>query len=222
MAMTRKDLNQAFCEAVMSEFADVPDESQITFAFSEKFELKMQKLIACQKKSYWKYVNTAKKRVAVAVISLLSMFMLAMGNEDVRASMLQWCENVYEEYIHYYFEGETTKLIEHEYQLTVIPDGFEVVSTRKDLKWIVTEYENEIGDSICFVQSITDAYELHIDKEKLNWSSTIINKKEVKLFENEYLKGAIWVENGYVFELYYVGCVEFKVIIEVIENLSHS
>ena len=221
MAMTRKELNQAFRESVMSEFADVPNESQITFAFSKKFEQKMQKLIVRQKKSYWKYVNTAKKRVAVVVISLLSMLMLAMSNEDVRASMLQWCENVYEEYIHYYFEGKTTKRIEHEYYLEKIPDGFEIVNSSKNEKWISTEYKNEVGDIICFEQSLSEKYELHIDNERLNWSSVIIGESEVKLFESEYIKGALWVEDGYVFELYYTGCDDLEIVIEIIENLSH-
>lgn len=219
MAMTRKELNQAFREAVMLEFVDVPDESQITFAFSEKFEQKMQKLIARQKKSYWKYVNTAKKRVAIAVISLLSMLMLAMSNEDVRASMLQWCENVYKEYIHYYFEGETTKKIEHEYQLTVIPDGFEKVYEQRDTESIMITYENQVGDYIQFRQQITEDFDTYVDNEKGKWSTVVINDKDVKVFDYTTLMGAMWVEDGYYMFLVYYGCDDNKIIKEMIETI---
>lgn len=219
MAMTRKELNQAFREAIMLEFVDVPDESQITFAFSEKFEQKMQKLIARQKKSYWKYVNTAKKRVAIAVISLLSMLMLAMSNEDVRASMLQWCENVYKEYIHYYFEGETTKKIEHEYQLTVIPDGFEKVYEQRDTESIMITYENQVGDYIQFRQQITEDFDTYVDNEKGKWSTVVINDKDVKVFDYTTLMGAMWVEDGYYMFLVYYGCDDNKIIKEMIETI---
>lgn len=219
MEMTRNELNQALREAVMSEFADVPDESQITFAFSEKFEQKMQKLIARQKKSYWKYVNTAKKRVAIAVISLLSMLMLAMSNEDVRASMLQWCENVYKEYIHYYFEGETTKKIEHEYQLTVVPDGFEKVYEQRDTESIMITYENQVGDYIQFRQQITENFDTYVDNEKGKWSTVVINDKDVKVFDYTTLMGAMWVEDGYYMFLVYYGCDDNKIIKEMIETI---
>lgn len=219
MAMTRNELNQALREAVMSEFADVPDESQIAFAFSEKFEQKMRKLIVRQKKSYWKYVNTAKKRVAIAVISLLSMLMLAMSNKDVRASMLQWCENVYKEYIHYYFEGATTKVIEHEYQLTVIPDGFEKVYEQRDTESIMITYENQVGDYIQFRQQITEDFDTYVDNEKGKWSTVVINDKDVKVFDYTTLMGAMWVEDGYYMFLVYYGCDDNKIIKEMIETI---
>lgn len=219
MAMTRNELNQALREAVMSEFADVPDESQIAFAFSEKFEQKMRKLIVRQKKSYWKYVNTAKKRVAIAVISLLSMLMLAMSNEDVRASMLQWCENVYKEYIHYYFEGATTKVIEHEYQLTVIPDGFEIVYEYRDSETVTIAYENQIGNYIQFRQQVTENFDTYVDNEKGKWNTVLINNKDVKLFDYTTLMGAMWIEDGYYMLLIYHGCDDMEIVKEMVETM---
>lgn len=100
MGMTRSELNHAFREVASMEFADIPcDEAQIQINFSDKFTQKMEKLIARQKKPYWKYVNTAKKRVAIVAILLLSIAVTAFSKEEVRASMLQWCADVYEEYI---------------------------------------------------------------------------------------------------------------------------
>lgn len=219
MAMTRTELNQVFREATMVEFADVPCESQVKFVFSEKFKQKMQKLTARQKKSYWKYVNTAKKRVAVAVISLLLVLMLAMSNEEVRASMLQWCEDVYEQYIHYYFEGETTKVIEHEYQLTVIPEGFEVVYEYADAESVVTCYEDEDGNYIEFLQYTTEKFGIYVDNEKGEWSNILINDHEVKLFDYTTKMGAMWIEDGYYMNLVYHGCDDMEIIKEMVETV---
>lgn len=220
MAMTRTQLNQVFREALMSEFADIPCEEQISFVFSEKFEQKMKKLIVRQKKSYWKYVNTAKKRVAIAVISLLSVLMMAMSNEEVRASMLQWCENVYQEYIHYYFEGGTTRVIEHEYQLTMIPEGFEKVYELKDQETIVSGYENASGDYIQLEQYVTEDFETYIDNEKGKWSTVTIGDKEVKLCEHIDLMAAMWIEDGYYMVLVYHGCDDVEIIKEIVENVK--
>ena len=220
MAMTRTQLNQVFREALMSEFADIPCEEQISFVFSEKFEQKMKKLIVRQKKSYWKYVNTAKKRVAIAVISLLSVLMMAMSNEEVRASMLQWCEKVYQEYIHYYFEGGTTRVIEHEYQLTMIPEGFEKVYELKDQETIVSGYENASGDYIQLEQYVTEDFETYIDNEKGKWSTVTIGDKEVKLCEHIDLMAAMWIEDGYYMVLVYHGCDDVEIIKEIVENVK--
>lgn len=164
-------------------------------------------------------MNTAKKRVAVAVISLLSMLMLAMSNEDVRASMLQWCENVYKEYTHYYFEGETTKVIEHEYQLTVIPDGFEIAYEYRDSEIVTIAYENQIGNYIQFRQQVTENFDTYVDNEKGKWNTVLINNKDVKLFDYTTLMGAMWIEDGYYMLLIYHGCDDMEIVKEMVETM---
>lgn len=100
MAMTKVELNQVFRESVSMEFADIPsNEEQISFPFSDNFLQKMSKLIALQKTLYWNCVNTATKRVAIVAFFLLSITATVFSNEEVRASILQWCADVYEEYI---------------------------------------------------------------------------------------------------------------------------
>ncbi len=220
MAMTRAQLNQAFREVASMEFADIPcDEAQIQFNFSDKFTQKMEKLIARQKKPYWEYVNTAKKRIAIVAILVLSIAVTAFSNEEVRASMLQWCADVYEEYIRYYFEGNTTKIIGHEYQLTMIPEGFEVSYEEKVDNWCVVEYENEAGDCISLEQSVTDGFETYVDKEKGEWSTVIINNQEVKLFDYTTQMGAMWIEDGYFMFLVYYGCDNIEIIKEMVETV---
>lgn len=164
-------------------------------------------------------MNTAKKRVAIAVISLLSMLMLAMSNEDVRASMLQWCENVYKEYIHYYFEGETTKKIEHVYKLTMVPDGFEVVYEYADAESVTICYEDEDGNYIEFMQYTTEEFGIYVDNEKGDWSTIVINNQEVKVFDYTTKMGAMWIEDGYYMLLIYHGCDDMEIVKEMVETM---
>lgn len=221
MAMTRAELNQAFREVASMEFADVPcNEEQIQFTFSDNFIKKMDKLIERQKKPYWEYVNTAKKRVAVVVIVFLFLFVTVFGFEEVRASMLQWCADVYNEYIYYYFEGETTKEIEHEYRLTMVPEGFEVVVDMRDSQNITICYENAEGDYIQFYQNTTEGYDYFVDNENGEWSTDIINNNEVKLFDYTSALGALWVEDGYAMFLCYYGCEDIEIIKEMVKTIE--
>ena len=58
--MSREEFKAAFREVVSSEFAQIPtDEDSIDFTFSEKFIKRMDKLIRAQRKSYYKFINTA-------------------------------------------------------------------------------------------------------------------------------------------------------------------
>ena len=217
--MTRAELNQAFREVVSMEFAEVPCEDKISYCFSDGFVQKMEKLIARQRKPYWKYANTAAKRVAIVAILVISFAMTALSNEEVRASMLQWCSDVYEEYIRYYFEGDTTKVIEHEYQLTMIPAGFQKVYEQRDTEIIVVGYENVNGDYIQFEQHVTDEYETYIDNENGEWSTEIIGNKEVILANYGTQMSAMWTEEGYFMFLVYHGCDDMEIVKEMVDAI---
>ena len=221
MAMTRAQLNQAFREVASMEFADIPcDETLIQFNFSDRFTQKMEKLIARQKKPYWEYVNTVGKKIAIVAILVLSIAVTAFRNEEVRASMLQWCEDIYGEYIRYYFEGDTTKVIEHEYQLTKIPEGFERVYDQRDIETVVIGYENEVGDYIQLEQYATDGYETYIDNENGEWSTEIIGNKEVILADYGTQMSAMWNEDGYFMFLIYYGCDNMEIIKEMVDAVE--
>lgn len=221
MSMIRAELNQAFREAIAMEFSDVPKEdSVVAFSFSNRFEQRMRTLIHRQRKSYWKYVNTAKKRVAVAVITMFSILMLALGNDDVRASMLQWCADVYDTHIHFYFEGDTTKEIEYEYYLTMVPDGFEMVRDAKGSRLRVLEYKNETGDTITLEQHVTDGYESVVDNENVEWSTCEIRGLEVYIYMWEEYMGAMWCEDGDFMHLVYYGCEDIALIKEMVRTIE--
>lgn len=219
--MTSAELKQAFREAASMEFADIPcDEAQIVFNFSDRFLQKMDKLIARQKKPYWGLVNTARKRVAVVAILILSIVMTVFSSEEIRASMLQWCVDVYDTYIYYFFEGETTKEITHEYQLTMVPEGFEVIYDYRDEESITIGYENIEGDYIQFEQHVTEGYDYYVDNENLKWSKIMLDGLEVKLYEHPDMMGAIWIRDGYSMQITYYGCEEIEIITKMINAVE--
>ncbi len=221
MAITRTELHQAFRECISLEFVEVPNnENDIDITFSQEFLCKMEKLIANQKKSYWDFVNTAKKRVAVFAIIVTSLFVSLMSNEEVCAAIIEWCVEVFDGYNVYYFEGATTNRIVREYELTMVPDGFEVVRVDESDKWIDVIYENEEGNKIFFSQYATEDCDYSVDNENAKEQTIMIKGVEVKIYQYDDLIGAMWIKDGYYMSLTYYGCEDVKTIKDMVESVK--
>ena len=169
MAMTRVELNQAFREAVSLEFVDTPCvENSIEFDFSIEFQHKMDKLIARQKKVYWEYVNTAKKRVAIVAIICLSAFITACANPEFREPIIRQMENLEGTMRQYFVEGNMKEMIERVYILSNTPDGYQVVFEYGNSMWNMVRYQDDEGNKIELSQYASDQHNYNVNNEVVN------------------------------------------------------
>lgn len=157
MPISKAEFKSAFREVVSLEFSHIPqDENSINYIFSEQFNKRMQKLIKSQKKLYWNFVNTAAKRAAVIFVAIITIFTAAFSVKAIREPILKFIEQVYETFIHYSYDGETTDTITKEYVITQLPEGFKQTNKIKNDDFILTEYTNQMGDVIEFKQMTTE------------------------------------------------------------------
>ena len=189
--MSREEFKAAFREVISSEFAQIPtDEDSIDFTFSEKFIKRMDKLIRAQKKSYYKFINTAGKRVAVIFAAIITLFTASLSVKAIREPVVRFIKQIYETFTHYTFEGDTVDVITKEFNLNIVPDGF--IETDR--------IANEI--------SITKIYEI------------IVTGITVDLYESEYIKTALWTKDGYMFNLTCYGDITLDTIETIISNIK--
>lgn len=95
MSICKEQFINALRKVVSDEFKDIPDnEDDIEFSFSNNFNHKMQKLIKRQKKSYWKFINTASKRVAIICIAIISLLCGMLCIEPIRVSAIEAFEEI--------------------------------------------------------------------------------------------------------------------------------
>ena len=100
----QRKIKAAFREVVSSEFAHIPtDESSIDFTFSEKFNKKMEKLIKSQRKSYYIFINTVGKRVAILFVAIITLFAASMSVKAIREPVINFIIEVYESFTKYFF-----------------------------------------------------------------------------------------------------------------------
>ena len=169
MSMSREEFKAAFREVVSSEFAHIPtDESSIDFTFSEKFNKKMEKLIKSQRKSYYIFINTVGKRVAILFVAIITLFAASMSVKAIREPVINFIIEVYESFTKYFFEGETAEKIEKVYSITKLPVGFKQTQVVENDAGRNVTFESSEGNIIVFTQSATQNAELNIDNQKVS------------------------------------------------------
>ena len=220
MSMSREEFKAAFREVVSSEFAHIPtDESSIDFTFSEKFIKRMDKLIRAQKKSYYKFINTAGKRVAVIFAAIITLFTASLSVKAIREPVVRFIKQVYETFIHYTFEGDIQPKIKKEFFIKTLPDGFiQHDKIESDLA-ITTIYVND-NNTIKFTQQSTNNANHFFDNESGTLTKVTISGINVDIYESENIKHAVWTDEGYFFKLTCIGEINIDSVTMMIESIQ--
>lgn len=220
LSMSREEFKAAFREVVSSEFAHIPtDESSIDFTFSEKFIKRMDKLIRAQRKSYYKFINTAAKRAAVIFAAIITLFTASLSVKAIREPVVRFIKQVYETFIHYTFEGEIQPKIKKEFFIKTLPDGFiQHDKIESDLA-ITTIYVND-NNTIKFTQQSTNNANHFFDNESGTLTKVTISGINVDIYESENIKHAVWTDEGYFFKLTCIGEINIDSVTMMIESIQ--
>ena len=220
MSMSREEFKAAFREVISSEFAQIPtDESSIDFTFSEKFIKRMDKLIRAQRKSYYKFINTAAKRAAVIFAAIITLFTASLSVKAIREPVVKFIKQVYETFIHYTFEGEIQPKIKKEFFIKTLPDGFiQHDKIESDLA-ITTIYVND-NNTIKFTQQSTNNANHFFDNESGTLTKVTISGINVDIYESENIKHAVWTDEGYFFKLTCIGEINIDSVTMMIESIQ--
>lgn len=220
LSMSREEFKAAFREVVSSEFAHIPtDESSIDFTFSEKFIKRMDKLIQAQRKSYYKFINTAAKRAAVIFAAIITLFTASLSVKAIREPVVKFIKQVYETFIHYTFEGEIQPKIKKEFFIKTLPDGFiQHDKIESDLA-ITTIYVND-NNTIKFTQQSTNNANHFFDNESGTLTKVTISGINVDIYESENIKHAVWTDEGYFFKLTCIGEINIDSVTMMIESIQ--
>ena len=219
--MTIVEFKQALREAASAEFQDIPrDDAQIAHDFSPKFQRKMDKLIRSERSSAWHLVNTAAKRAAVILIAFLTLSTVALSVDSIREPVVRFVEKVLGISTDYTFEGDVTKSITQEYTLGFVPEGFELVQSDKTDVIIVEVWENLAGDMLQYIQATTAGSIFTIDAEHGSTHTVVLDHNEIKIHQDNDAIIAIWIENGYAFELSSTGGISYDEMVSIIQSIS--
>lgn len=210
-------LNAALREVVSREFADIPQhENEIAYEFSDGFTRRMDKLTKAEKSKFWRMTNTIPKRVAVVFIAIMLITLTACSIPTVRAAVVGFIKETYENCIHLFTDEAGSKKISEHYVLTELPDGFVETDTDDSDASFVVVYQNEKGDKIILSQSITDQFSIHMDNEHGIISEIIISGMKVTIYESDDCIVAVWIQDQYAFNLTVYGDCDLDLMIKLV------
>lgn len=223
MSMSREELKAAFREGYSHDFDNIPIcESEITFDISARFENKMENLIHKENKATWHWFNTSYKKVIALVAALILMFTMTFSVSAIRGPIVEFFTNVYETFIEFLFDGDTSNKISTQYAFKENPDGFIIIDTYKDKTTSQTTYKNEKGDIIELSQTITDDTNYSLDSEQGDLKHLTINGNDINLYlKNDFVQ-AIWIEGNSLMTLSYEGIIDEEKLIELISLIQPS
>lgn len=221
--MTREELFDAFREVASEEFAHIPNEEDIEYEFSERFNKKMKKLFKKIEHNCNYPTIKISKRIVTVVAAILIIFAGLMSVSAIREPIVNFVLEFFEEFIDFGFSGDVSQEIEYEYGFSKIPKGFGLATKTSDYDIIYAEYKNETtGDEIVFKQTITDEKWITVDNEHGTTTTEFINGVEIHIYEynNENYIHANWIEKSYSLFLAYYGDITKEEFIDLIKSIN--
>lgn len=221
--MTREELFNALREVASEEFAHIPNEEDIAYEFSERFNKKMDKLFKKIERNCTYPTVRISKRIITILAAILIIFAGLMSVSAIREPIVNFIVEKYEIFVEFFFSGDISEQIEYEYGFSEIPDGFDLVTKTSDYDIVHSEYKNETtGDEIVFTQTITDGLSLSVDNEHGTITNESINNVEVCVYKHEngkYIQ-ANWTSQTYSLTLIYYGDIEKDEFLKLIESIE--
>jgi hypothetical protein len=201
-SFTEDTLKSAVKKADRYEMEALPADNEIDHEFSRDFERKMQKLIRKSNKSNTSRGGVAWRRRAVALIAaIIILFASVMSVPAVRASVIEFITEVYEQFTHIFFDESrsprdaTDEFVR--YEPTYIPEDFEMVNIKAD-GLVLMEYEKE-NDFISYSQQRLENVSMHINTEGVELEELEFKGFSAKYYSNRGVQNLLWHDGEYMY-----------------------
>ena len=172
--------------------------------FSDKFNRKMKKLIARQKKQYFRFVSTAGRRAACIILAVVVISASALSVEAVRHTVFDFIMKIFSGHSVVITESGTDSdyptSIKENYYISRLPDGFKQTQYGKTDKSF-SEYYAYNDSYILFKQIIKADYETYFDNEQTDYVKVEDGGQDYFLFESDNDVTYIWDNGSYIFEI---------------------
>ncbi|MCH5325512.1 MAG: DUF4367 domain-containing protein [Eubacterium sp.] len=224
--MTDKEFDRALELAIQNygdSFFDLPDGAETLHIFSEEFELKMQKLIAKERKFYFPLIKTRRRKIlTAAVITAIIAATMVMSIGALREPVIGFFTNMFSthaEVLPFDTVG-APETIEDIYEIAYIPDGFELAKRTESLTYISEYYEKADGH-IVFNQEIKSKYKENVNTEGYDMLPIEVNENNGFIIDMDGYFYIVWDNGDYIFSLE-TGSVVKNTLIEMAKSVQKA
>ena len=231
-AQCSKNLRIALLECALDRYQHVPQEHEISYTFSKRFEKAGRLLIKKTKPHQHQHsanFGSRSLRVAIAVAILLALLSLtAMAVPAIREALIAFFLSEREDSYGITFDPEQAATAPQGVQTyrtpQYIPDGYELILDDKSMAAVVVAWMNNQGQLITYNQ-----VSLPLDATRDNWigfnsegaERLTINlcgyQVEILQYVNDYI--AIWTDNEYLYYMDMENTVSFDALEQIISSI---
>lgn len=209
-----KPYEAAFAEAydaiLGAEISVVSEEAEAApHIFSDRFERNMEALILAGR-SEKKLARIKRRRTIILIAAAIALLALAAcaAIPAVREKIYNFFFNTFDDRIEYTVPDLDGRLIEQEYALEPIPDGFSENFFSHIGTAVTVAYRSETEDRYIQLHVSSKPIEHILDNEHGSYSQCEVGGRRLLVYFREEAAAAVWVENGCLFELFYGGHIE--------------
>lgn len=195
-------LRQAVIDEVKSDIRNYKQAEQ--HVFSEAHEMKMRKLFKSDRSREFFKVAVRRTKVAVAALAVSVTIFFAMlltisaqVREAVNSVIVTW----FSQFTTFSVEQRNDDFIEREWEITYIPEGFELDGVVEMVGSANYEYKNANGERV-FIMYMTEEHDFAVDNEDREYSIFELNDVTYYIFAAllDYKDHMIvWDNKGYRF-----------------------
>lgn len=202
-------LQQALLDSVLAEYAHVPEETQIDYTFSQKFEKWARKLIAETDHPAPKHRLSKTVKLIIIVAAIISLLAAcAVAIPAIREGLVDFF--LAEKVDHYgvtfnpdqaaYAPDEIEKYIVPSY----IPEGYSMIADDRSPAGVIQAWTNEQGRIItynqCFIpKDATQDNWMGISSEGVSRSSAVTSGYKVEIVKDADMSTMVWTDNQYLY-----------------------
>lgn len=213
-----KLLSIALVKLKEDEFSYVPEENEIEHAFSEKYLKAIERILNKLDRSYWKYVNTVAKKVAVIIVTLIIAFSSLMTVDAFRETVFDFIVTVYKNFTQIGQNIEKKEHIKSYYSLYNLPMGYAKEFANCGEAVFSQLWSNVHSGSISLNQVALHISNL-FNSEHGELREAIVNNTPCFICQDNNYFFCYWEFDGYRFELIYPVDLGEEFMSEVVGNL---
>ena len=171
--MSEKEiLKEAIGRTLIPEYHQIIEDASDDHEFSPKFQKRMDKLIRRRRKPYYRFINTAGKRVAVIALAFLTIsFTTVMSVEALRTPFLDFIMSIFSDHSEVRgidVSGNYPEKIENYYEITYDLSDYTVERNEMTEQEHILFYRKD-DNMICYYQITVAEY-----REKYNTENSEI------------------------------------------------
>lgn len=223
--ITDEVIKKAAEEAAIMINTALPESCQCNHQFSQKFENKMRRLI--HKTKHPIFYNVLKCAASILLIIIIGTTFMLSVNVEVRASVLGWIKQKYENIYEYLFEGKVEDDIETgKYIMNWIPEDYKFVTSFEIANGETYIYSNEQGMILQFSYSGgTDAMSVFPESDGYATSEIMIKDISADLYiaaDERDTNGIVWEDTSQKVLFWISAYVGSEDLIKIAENIEEK